>query len=162
MHTHQTPDAFKDWERTILGLAQGDIPESLTPFADMAQAAGSSESQALELFKDLKNRMLIRRFGATLRHQKAGYGHNAMVAWMVPEERVDEFGRHLSALAEVTHCYLRKATDAWPYNIYSMVHSMTPAGSLHVVESICQSTGVNEYEILSSVEELKKTSMRYF
>ena len=72
--------------------------------------------------KALKEKGVIRRFGATLYHQEAGFGANAMVAWVVPEERIEEVGRIMSEFREVTHCYQRAPQGDWKYNLYTMVH----------------------------------------
>lgn len=38
----------------------------------------------------------IRRFGASIKHHKTGWTHNAMVAWKVDEAEVEECGRTAS------------------------------------------------------------------
>ena len=72
---------FSDKEKAALAILQRDLPDSATPFADVAALTGLTEAEVLGLVQRLKAEGVIRRFGATLRHQKAGYGHNAMVAW---------------------------------------------------------------------------------
>ena len=88
---------FTQTEERILALAGTDLPDTEQPFKAIADAAGCTEQEVLDLLRDLKERKIIRRFGATLRHQKAGYGHNAMVAWRVPAERSEEVGAIFAA-----------------------------------------------------------------
>ena len=154
--------SFHPWEREILRQAQADIPETMRPFAAMAEDVGVDEEDVIALLRRLADQGIIRRFGVTLRHQKAGYDQNAMVAWRVPEKQVQEFGAYLASLPEVSHCYLRRQTDHWPYNIYSMIHSSDPEGCLKMARKISEHTGIEDFEILASLEELKKTSMQYF
>ena len=78
-------NAFTALEERILALAGDDLPDSPAPFADIAAAAGTDEETVLNLLRRLKDQGIMRRFGATLRHQKAGWGHNAMVAWRVDD-----------------------------------------------------------------------------
>ncbi len=153
---------FTARERAILGLVQGDLPDSATPFADIAAACGATEEEVLRLLQELKASGAIRRFGATLRHQKAGYGHNAMVAWYVEEERLDEVGELFTARPEISHCYVRRNCLDWPFNVYTMIHGQDPEACGRTVAELAALTGIDEYDILQSVKELKKTSMKYF
>jgi DNA-binding Lrp family transcriptional regulator len=154
---------FTDTEKRILALVGTDLPDSPTPFADIAAQAGTSEEEVLELLTRLKDGGVIRRFGATLRHQKAGYGHNAMVAWRVddPEEAL-RIGEKMASRQEISHCYIRRTYPQWKYNLYTMVHGKNPGDTTRVVEEIVRETGVTDNQTLASLRELKKTSMRYF
>lgn len=153
---------FSEKELAILKKVQGDIPLSLSPFADIAQEIGVSEEKVLNLLKDLKAKGYIRRFGATLRHQQAGYDQNAMVAWKVPASRVEEVGKLFASRKEITHCYERITKAAWPYNLYTMIHATSEEECRAIIEELSRLTGIKEFEVLESIKELKKTSMEYF
>ena len=153
---------FTARERAILGMVQGDLPDSAAPFADIAAACGATEEEVLALLRELKATGAIRRFGATLRHQKAGYGHNAMVAWYVEEADVDRVGELFASRPEISHCYVRRTCLDWPFNIYTMIHGQSPEDCGRTVAELAALTGIDEYDILQSVKELKKTSMKYF
>jgi siroheme decarboxylase len=154
---------FSAAERMILAHVQGDLPDSATPFAELAAEAGISEAEAIGLLTSLVEQGIIRRFGATLRHQKAGYGANTMVAWLVDQDKdIDEVGRILASRPEITHCYRRRTLPEWPYNLYTMVHGKTRDDCLRAVLELSEATGVERFELLFSHRELKKTSMRYF
>ena len=154
---------FTQTERDILRIVQGTLPDSATPFADIAAQTGSSENEVLALLRKLKEGGQIRRFGATLRHQQAGYGFNAMVAWYVEEGfDVDQIGRTMAKRPEISHCYLRRNCMDWPYNVYTMIHGKSRDDCMQVVDELCRETGVTQYDMLFSHKELKKTSMEYF
>lgn len=154
---------FDSREKTILNIVQKTLPDSPHPFADIAEQAGTTEEKVLEFLQFLKDTGYIRRFGATLRHQQAGYGHNAMVAWFVEDDRdLERVGQKMAGRPEVTHCYQRRNCLDWPYNVYTMIHGQSREDCHKVVEEIRRETGVSQYEILSSLRELKKTSMQYF
>ena len=121
-----------------------------------------SEEEFVTRVRDLKERGIIRRFGATLRHQEAGYSSNAMIAWSVPDERMEEVGKTLSRFREVTHCYQRKPQEDWHYNLYTMVHGSTREDCYQIAERMSRRVGIREYTLLFSEEEFKKTSMNYF
>jgi DNA-binding Lrp family transcriptional regulator len=153
---------FTDQERAILALVQGDLPDSATPFADIAAQAGATEEQVLDLLHRLKADGSIRRFGATLRHQKAGYGDNVMSAWCVPDADVARVGEYMAGRPEISHCYLRTTYPDWRFNIYAMIHAKSRDEALATVKAISEATGLTDYDLLFSVKELKKTSMKYF
>jgi DNA-binding Lrp family transcriptional regulator len=154
---------FSPSERQVLRLVQGTLPDSPTPYADIARQAGITEEEVLELLRRLKEGGQIRRFGATLRHQQAGYGCNAMVAWFV-EEGADEdaIGRTMASQPEISHCYLRRHCLDWPYSLYTMIHGRSQEECTAVIKRIEKLTGLTQYDVLFSQKELKKTSMEYF
>ena len=154
--------SFTEAERRVLALVGSDLPAGPEPYKTVALEAGVTEDEVLALVARLKESGVIRRFGATLRHQKAGYGHNAMVAWRVPDERSEEVGRFMAARPEISHCYRRRTYPQWPYNLYTMIHGRNPDDCRRVVSEIIESTGVSDHAVLNSIRELKKTSMRYF
>lgn len=161
--THSmTPMKFTETEERILALAGGDIPDHPEPFRVIAEEAGTDEETVIELLNRLKERKVIRRFGATLRHQKAGYSHNAMVAWRVPEEREDEVGEIFASRPEISHCYVRRTYPEWTYNFYTMIHGERPGHCDEVVRELEGTTGITDNCVLNSIKELKKTSMVYF
>lgn len=154
---------FTPTEKQILRIVQATLPDSATPYADIAKEVGTSEEVVLELLSRLKDGGQIRRFGATLRHQQAGYKFNAMVAWYVEDGfDIDVVGQAMAARREISHCYQRPNCLDWPYNLYTMIHGKNQDDCLNVVQELCAQTGVTQYEILFSVKELKKTSMQFF
>ncbi|WP_029460298.1 Lrp/AsnC family transcriptional regulator [Solidesulfovibrio alcoholivorans] len=153
---------LSDIDREILKRVQGSLPDSAAPYADIAAAVGTDEAHVLRLLSRMTETGEIRRFGATLKHQKAGFGANVMVAWYVPEEDVDRIGEVMAKRPEISHCYHRINCLDWPYNLYTMIHGRTQDTCRAVVEALCRETGLDDYAMLFSLKELKKVSMRYF
>ncbi|GAB6143112.1 siroheme decarboxylase subunit beta [Desulfocicer niacini] len=151
-----------DIEKKVVASLQGNIPVCQRPFQDLAQAIGISEAEYLAIVTRLKEQGIIRRFGATLKHQKSGFKANAMVAWKVDEDRATKVGEIMASFQEVTHCYRRDPAATWPYNLYTMVHAADEATCHAIAKKISQATAVNDYTLLFSRKELKKTSMQYF
>jgi DNA-binding Lrp family transcriptional regulator len=77
-------------DRARISIACDDIPHTLTPFKDWGVS--------IEELRDDLAKKRMRRFGAILRHQEAGFAYNAMVCFGLDESREtrDERG---SALA---------------------------------------------------------------
>ncbi|MDY6792442.1 MAG: Lrp/AsnC family transcriptional regulator [Thermodesulfobacteriota bacterium] len=149
-------------EKKIIASIQGDIPVISRPYLEISNRLNISEETLLETLKDLCDRGVIRRFGATIRHQKSGFAANAMVAWIVDEERMEEVGEKMSSFKEVSHCYRRNPTDEWPYNLYTMVHAKDEEMCRKIARTMSDESRVKNYKLLFSRRELKKTSMQYF
>jgi DNA-binding Lrp family transcriptional regulator len=149
-------------DKRIISRLQGDLPLEPRPFAGLAAELGLSEAQVVERIARLKQGKIMRRFGATLRHQQSGFPANVMVAWRVAEDQVDEVGRKLASFRRVSHCYWRTPCPDFPYNVFSMVHGKSEAECRELVAEMAGAVGGVEHELLFSVEELKKTSMQYY
>jgi DNA-binding Lrp family transcriptional regulator len=148
-------------EQKVIASIQGDIHVTERPYLEIAENLGISEDTLLETLQHLSDKGVIRRFGATLRHQKSGFSSNAMVAWQVDEDRIDDIGKKMAAFKEVSHCYRRNPQKQWPYNLYTMVHAGDEASCREIVRRLAADNGIDTYSILFSRRELKKTSMQY-
>jgi DNA-binding Lrp family transcriptional regulator len=149
-------------EKRIIAVIQGDMPVTAQPYARIAAELGIDEQQLLAALRSLMERGVIRRFGATLRHQKSGFAANAMTAWLVDEDRIETVGRIMASFKEVSHCYRRDPTDEWKFNLYTMIHGKDEAHCRRTAEKMAEKAKVQQYELLFSRRELKKTSMKYF
>jgi DNA-binding Lrp family transcriptional regulator len=149
-------------EKIIIAAIQGDMPVVVRPYAQIARELGIEENQLLQALEDLVRRGIIRRFGATLRHQKSGFKANAMTAWKVDEERMDEVGGIMASFKEVSHCYRRDPTDEWNFNLYTMIHGKDEDHCRKTAAKMAEKADVRDYRLLFSRRELKKTSMKYF
>jgi DNA-binding Lrp family transcriptional regulator len=154
---------FTEKEQAILRIVQKNLPDSLTPYADIASAVGATEEEVLELLQRLKDSGAIRRFGASIKHQRTGWAHNAMVAWELCEELADEVGTKAAEHPRISHCYFRPSVyPEWKYTFFTMIHGKSEQDCLDVVEELRRTTALEEYAVLKSLKELKKISMSYF
>ena len=151
-----------DIDRKIVKLIQGDLPLLSRPFEQMACQIDITEDQFIHRVNNLIEKGIIRRFGATLRHQEAGFSSNAMVAWIVPDDKIEKTGKLMADFREVTHCYHRRPQNDWKYNLFTMVHGDNRDECYEIVERMARLSGINEYTLLFSEKEFKKTSMEYF
>ena len=149
-------------DKRLLAQIQGDLPLSLAPFAEVARRAGWKEERLLPRIRGFIHRGMIRRFGAILRHQKAGYQGNAMAVWKVREDQVSRASRQVASFPAVSHCYLRTPLPEWPYNLYTMIHGRSEADCRRIAGRISRETGLRHYRLLFSRREHKKSSMTYF
>lgn len=149
-------------DKKLISLIQGDLPMDPRPFAVLAKRMGISEEAFLERIRRLKQGGVIRRFGATLRHEEAGYNSNAMVAWLVPEDRIESVANTMVKFRQVTHCYHRRPSMDWKYNFYTMIHAEDRETCHRLARRMSEKTGIKDYILLFSEKEFKKTSMEYF
>ncbi|MBW1822898.1 MAG: Lrp/AsnC family transcriptional regulator [Deltaproteobacteria bacterium] len=136
-------------EKKIIASIQGDIPVISRPYLEISKKLKISEETLLKTLKDLFDKGVIRRFGATIRHQ-------------VDEKRIEEVGEKMSSFKEVSHCYRRNPTDKWPYNLYTMVHAKNEDTCRKIAQTMSSEACVENYKLLFSRREFKKTSMKYF
>jgi len=149
-------------EKKIIASIQEDVAVTDRPYLNIAKKLGIAEETLLENLQSLCDRGFIRRFGATLRHQKTGFTANAMAAWQVDEDRMEEVGNKMASFKQVSHCYRRNPTDSWPYNLYTMIHANDEEACRQTARKMSQAASVDRYTLLFSRRELKKTSMVYF
>ena len=154
---------FTKQEEHVLRIVQDNLPDTLTPYADIAREAGISEGEVHALLSRLKEDGSIRRFGASIRHQRTGWKHNAMVAWKMTEEEADLAGPLAASHARISHCYYRPSSAPdWPYTLYTMIHGRSEEECMDVVAELKKKPPFRDCAVLESIKELKKISMTYF
>jgi DNA-binding Lrp family transcriptional regulator len=150
-----------DVEIHVSRRLQGDIPLDGRPFRRIAEETGLTEEEVLAIAGNLRERGIIRRFGAVVRHQSAGYTHNVMVLWAVAPEECAAAGGRLASFPEITHCYERTPPFAGRYNLFTMIHFQgKPDGER--LRKMAEAAGTDDFRVLPSLEEFKKISMGYF
>ena len=152
---------YDDIDAKIIQFLQEDILIESNPWAGLALSTDISEAELLERIRNLQAQGIIRRWGAVLRHQKAGYRCNAMVAWQVKPEQADRAGEIMADMKEISHCYLRDVPADFNFPLFSMVHARDEQELENVISLISELTDLHDYAVLRSVREFKKVSMRY-
>ncbi len=154
---------FTAIENEILRIVQHNLPNTTTPYADIAKQVGCTEQEVLDLLNRLVQDGAIRRFGASIKHQKTGWNNNAMVAWIATEDEVEACGNKAAMHSNISHCYFRPSSAPdWPYTLYTMIHGRSASECEQVIAEVQELTGLKEFAVLDSIKELKKTSMKYF
>jgi len=149
-------------DRRLIRRLCGDLGDSLDPFADLASELGMEEADAIDRVNAYRDAGILRRFGAVLRHRRAGFRANGMSAWNVPDGEVETVGKKLAACPEITHCYERPRMPGWDFNVYAMIHGRSEEECLAVAERMARETGIASYRVLFSKREFKKSSVVYF
>lgn len=149
-------------DQELIKALQGNLPFKENPYEAIGKSLGISEDEVVERLRSLKDSNRLKRISAVLRHQKSGYTYNAMVVFKTAAAMTETVGTELSLSPLVSHCYERMSYESWPYNLYAMLHSRKECEIEAFVESVVKTYGIDDYEILYSIRELKKTSMVYF
>ncbi len=148
----------KDFIREL----QKDMDIIDEPFVKAATNLGITEDELFAKMKYYESIGVLRRFAAILRHRQVGFTANGMIVWKVPENRITSVGETLGSFPQVSHCYERPTYDDWPYNVFSMIHCKTHTEANDVAKIIQNQIDVDEYKILFSSREFKKTRVEYF
>ncbi len=148
-------------DKLVINELQQDMPLVPRPFDISSGRLGMDIDEFLTHCHSLKKRGIMRRFGASIKHNKVGFTANAMACWIAPPEVVEMAGKKAAALREVSHCYERKISPLWAYNLFAMIHGRSRDDCQVTADKISRDTGLNDYILLFSVKELKKARVKY-
>ena len=149
-------------DKKFIRELQKDLEIVDKPFLNATQKLGLTEEQIFEKLRYYENIGVMRRFAAILRHRDVGFTANGMIVWEVPDERITEVGEKLGAFPQVSHCYQRPVYKDWPYSVFSMIHCKSVDEAKNMAKEIQKEIQVDDYKILFSAREFKKTRVEYF
>jgi len=149
-------------DKKFIRELQKDLEIVDKPFLNATQKLGLTEEQVFEKLRYYENIGVMRRFAAILRHRDVGFTANGMIVWKVPDERITEVGEKLGSFPQVSHCYQRPVYKDWPYSVFSMIHCKSEDEAKNMAKEIQKEIQVDDYKILFSAREFKKTRVEYF
>ena len=142
----------------LLAIMEKGIPLTPEPFNEIALEIGITPTEVVSRLRNLKEKGVIRRFGVSIKPNNIGFLANALVAWNVPDNRVQEIGTYLSKYQEISHCYERKTVKGrWDFNLYTVIHGKEREVVHRTVKEISGQIAINEYKILYSTRDLKRS-----
>lgn len=148
-------------EVALIRALQTALPLTERPFLELARVTGADEEQILAFGRKHLGGA-IRRYVATFRQRELGVHGNVLVAWNVPESRVEETGRCFAALPEVSHCYGRESFRGFPFSLYTMIHGPDEVSCHRQAAMLSSRVGIRNYLLLPTRCEFKKCRLRYF
>lgn len=140
---------------------QEPLPLVTEPFKEIAKNLGIETREIFCWLKKMKKKGALRRFGALLKPNKAGYKVNVMVAWKIEGEKIEDFIKDVKNKPFVTHCYERKTYPQWDYNLYTMFH-FRHAEEKSVISYLAEKHRIEKYVLLETIRELKKIRLKLF
>ena len=149
-------------DRKLLASMEKGIALTPEPFNEIARELGIAQKEVISRLTKLKAEGIIRKFGASIKPNSIGFSANALIAWKVPANRVQEVGVQLSKISEISHCYERKLVQGrWEYNLYTVMHAPERKIIEDAVSQISLRMSIGEYKILYSARDLKKTKSSF-
>ena len=149
-------------EKVLVRELQEDLPVTVAPFNEVANVVGMEQEEVLRQIRQWKEDGTVRRFGASVRHQKIGFTANGMVVFAIAPERIEEAGSLLAEYQQVSHCYQRPEAPGWPYNLFAMTHCRSEEELNEIVKEMAEKIQPLEYGVLVTTAEYKKNNVKYF
>lgn len=149
-------------DKEFIRELQKDMEIIDRPFLNSATKLGLTEDELFEKMKYYESIGVMRRFAAILRHREVGFTANGMIVWNVSDDKISEVGSKLGAFPQVSHCYQRPTYPDWPYSVFSMIHCKSEEEAEEMAKTIQNQINVDDYKILFSTREFKKTRVEYF
>jgi DNA-binding Lrp family transcriptional regulator len=153
---------YDELDIAVIRATQGDLPVVAEPYAPAAAQLGMTVPALLEHMAGMKERGILRRVAAILFHRRAGFSANGMGVWVVPDEKIAEFGPRMASFRGISHCYQRPTYEDWPYSIFTMAHGRSKEECDAILDAIADEFQITERATLYSSTEFKKIRLLYF
>jgi siroheme decarboxylase len=137
-------------DKLLLNRIQENFPVDIRPYAVIGKELNMSEEEVVERVRRLRAEGYIRRIGPFFNSRKLGYT-STLVAFAVPDEKVEETAKIINRYIGVTHNYIRPGT-------YNMWFTFIASGVEQLQQSladICQKTGISDMLVLPSTHTFK-------
>ncbi len=147
-------------EKAILSKLQKELEITEMPFSFLSNEKLSIED-VLKIIRELIAKGVIRRIAAVIDYKEVGFAANVLFACEVPQGRIIEVGEKLALSPLVSHCYERKTFEAWPYNLFAMLHAQSIDEIKNEVDQFLQAEKLTSYQLLPTISELKKEPVQH-
>ena len=160
----QDSPAVKQADTPLAALLEDGLLLVPRPYDVWADTLRQSRAQALATLRRWLDQGTLRRFGVVVRHREAGFTHNAMAVFDVPDDSVDRSGLLLAGQRGVTLAYRRERAAGWPFNLYCMVHGRDRAAVCAAIDEATTNCGLQAHagEVLFSRRRFKQGGASYF
>ena len=136
----------------LLYQMQNAFPMTQRPFEEIANALNATEEEVISTVQKLKDEKIIRQTSAIFDTKRLGY-KSSLVAFKVPEEKIDEAAQTINAHPGVSHNYLRNHD----YNIWFTM-AVAPDSRLGLektIEILKEQAGADDAIILPTLKMFK-------
>lgn len=124
----------------LIRRLHGGLPLSDTPFDDVAQELGLTETEVIARLRAMLDDGLLSRFGPLFQIERAG-GQFMLAAMRVPEDRFDAVAAQVNAQHEVAHNYRREHR----FNMWFVLACASPAQTAAACARIEALTGLRVF-----------------
>jgi len=134
-------------DRTDLALLeclQDDLPLVRRPWQAVAVRLGITEDNLLERLRRLSEARILRGISPVLESRPLGLSAATLVAFRVPEDRIDEVAAVVSSCPEVSHNFRREDS----YNLWFTITAKDRGAVDCVLDKILEKTGIQKTNVL--------------
>lgn len=141
---------FTDKEALVLNRLQRGVPGVSEPFLAIAGDTGLTEDEVLEIVSRLKEEKVIRNISGIFEGKRLGYFLN-LVAFEVPEDKVETAAAIISSHPGVSHNYLRNHR----YNIWFTLAEENEGEFNKTISLLSGKSGAADHLVLKNEKLLK-------
>ena len=124
------------------------------PFKRFSEKYGYSESEIVDLLRELIEKRVVRDFYAVLNGERVGFKENGMN--LIKTEEPEEVAKKLlENYPQITHLVERECPENWSYPLYFMVHAFERSAIEDVAKEVRELNGVADVRILYSKMNLR-------
>ncbi|MDD5327850.1 MAG: hypothetical protein PHY02_08565 [Phycisphaerae bacterium] len=147
-------------EKQILSKLGNELEVISEPFNSLCSKELKTED-VLRIIQELIDKGVIRRIAAIVNHYKLGFSANVLFCCKVSQDRIAAAGQAMAQFGAVSHCYERKTVEAWPYNLFAMMHGKSMGEIQHLISKFTESERIDSFELLPTAMELKKQPVKH-
>lgn len=137
-------------DRRLLNLLQSDFPLVTRPFVALGERLGISEEEVLSRARALRQSGVLRHLSAIFDVYRVGY-RSTLVAFSVPQERLEEAAAVVSAHPGVSHNYGREHD----YNLWFVLAVPRSRDLEAEVAELARRAGARKHHILPALKLYK-------
>ncbi len=141
---------FNEKETLILNSIQKGLPAVEDPFIYLSEISGIGVESVLDLLKRLKSENVIRNISGIFDGESLGY-FLSLVAFKVPDEKIDLAGEIINSHPGISHNYLRKHD----YNIWFTLAEENENFFYRTVDVLREKIGIESSLVLRNEKLLK-------
>jgi DNA-binding Lrp family transcriptional regulator len=146
---HRSEQRIDDQTR-LIRTVQAGVPFVRRPFAALAEGLGMPESSVIEGLRGLQQEGVLREISAVLEGSAFGY-ESALVAGLVPDDKLDHAVAVINAHPTVSHNYLRSHR----YNLWFTI-AVPPHMSIdRTLELLANEVGIDGFHPLRRTHTFK-------
>ncbi|MDS1029280.1 Lrp/AsnC family transcriptional regulator [Bacillota bacterium LX-D] len=145
-------------DKDIISYLSEDITLDPDLYKCLSQELNITEEELLLRLKKMKQFGYLKRISPIIYHYNTDYTYNGLISWIVSKEKINQLVEMMCLFHNISHIYERRPSTLWPYNFYSMIHGRDKEEIENVIKIIADRTGIDQYLVLYTTREWKKTS----
>jgi siroheme decarboxylase len=145
-------------DKKIIIEVSGDLSIDKDFYNNISKSVGISLKELLIRLNNLQKKGILKRVAPVIKHRNTEYLFNGLATFSVKGELKENLLKKLKDAENISHVYERKPDYRWPYTVYGMTHGKSKEEVEDTIKNIAEELAIDEYKILYSLREFKKTS----